>query len=439
MGAFITVCALSIDALTQNAVRIASLPDHTYRSFVYRVRVFDSVSSLRQRGRDLPSSDMLTAAYYAMSATAAPTFDQSLAECGSGNCTFGVYNSLAIDSQCVPSKTVRSGSIVHHAGVNENDFFLNVNNTIVKSNTTSELPASGVYKNLGPLISRWLVLTNPSVVNPVPSAFECAFYWSVKSYSSEVENGVFTERVLSTYVNTTNIATNREDIYITPDKCWLNNVSIPTSHPNCTNHVTYGSHASLQSWFGLSDFSLTGSGFNVTERGDDDVYWSFSSIFIQSLITEFMNENETTIFDIVNITASRLSTTLTTMLRQMPEIYSKTGDSKDNIYGTSNGTTIWTPHVIYNIQWRYLIFPMILLGSSVLFFVATCIFTWGEGGWKSSQLAVVFHGLSEQDNRAVGSVKRYADMREVGRGMHVQLMDSATGKKLTSKETLMQM
>lgn len=93
----------------------------------------------------------------------------------------------------------------------------------------------------------------------------------------------------------------------------------------------------------------------------------------------------------------------------------------------------------YDIQWRYLVFPVILVAMSTLFFIATVIFTWGEGGWKSSQLAVVFHGLSENDAKAIGDVKCYADMRNLGKNMHVQLVDTEIGKKLVSRQALMQM
>ncbi|KAH7381589.1 hypothetical protein BKA66DRAFT_570723 [Pyrenochaeta sp. MPI-SDFR-AT-0127] len=435
IGAIITVCALGIDALAQNAVRIALIPSHTYESYVFGTRTFNAVSYFSQRGRELPTSDMLSTIYHAISATEPAAFEQRLAYCTTGNCTYGTYNSLAIDFECVHSETERTGPIILHTGLNDHDFYLNITEDIIKSNTTEELPAPRVYSNLGPLISRWLILVNPSVINPAPLAMECAFYWTVKTYSSKVVNGVFYEDVNSTYVNKTNIITSKEDIVITPDECWLANEHIPSNDPNCKNVVSYFSHKSLQAWFALSDFSLTGSGYNDTQMTDDSLYWSYNSIFIQSMMSNLIDANETTIVTQINTIADRLSTTLTTMIRQTPEYL----NDSSHTYGITNGTTIWSPLSVYDIQWRYLFFPILIVGCSTLFFIATVVFTWGEGGWKSSQLAVVFHGLSENDAKAAGSVKDYADMRELGHEMHVKLLETESGKKLVSQNTVAHM
>lgn len=391
------------------------------------------MSYFSQRGRDLPPSYILSTIYYAISSGDRLTFDNSLAHCQSGNCTYGTYDSLAVDFECVRSETEGTEPLIYYAGLANNDFYLDITHDIINSITTIELPVSRLYSNLGPLISRWLVLVNPSVLNPAPLAMECAFYWTVKTYSSEVINGDFKENVASTYVNTTNIVTSDEGIVITPDECWRNNTSIPNNDTNCKYIVDYNSHKSLQEWFGLSDFSLTGYGLNDTQWNDQYPYWNYSSIFMQFMLSRLVDQNETTITTIIKTTADRLSTILTTMLRQTPEF-------NDNVetYGKSNGTTTWPPIVVYDIRWHYLIFPVMIVGYSTLFFIATIIITWGEGAWKSSQLAVVFHGLSRSDSRTVGSVKSYADMRELGREMHVKLLETNEGKKLVSQNTLAQ-
>ncbi|KAF2473179.1 uncharacterized protein BDR25DRAFT_129425 [Lindgomyces ingoldianus] len=438
VGAFITICTLSLDALSQNAVQVISVPSNTYGCYVARTNTFNVSSRFSQRKKDLPPSDMLSAIYYAITTVGMPNLEQGLFECASGQCDFGTYDSLAIDYQCISSDITKNGSIVQHPGLTDPYFYLDTTSGIIQSNTTRDLPDSGDFHGLGPLISRWLVLANPSTINPEPLGMDCAFYWTINTYHSEVMNSSFREEINSTWTNETTESTHKEDIYLIPDSCWRNNISISKTdaeYPDCTNIVYNFAHRSLQSWFDLSDFSLTGWGLNDTQSTDKRLYWDFTSIFMQAIMANLTDSNQTEVANTIRTTAKRLSSAMTTLLRQKPLWTTNT----TSFYGISNGTTIWPEDVFYQIRWEYLIFPFVLVGISTVFFLATVIFTRGEGGWKSSQLAVIFHGLSENDAKAVGNVRGYADMRELGRDMQVQLVETDTGKKLVSREVLMGM
>jgi hypothetical protein len=429
-GAAIVVCALSLDALTQNAVRVVNIPYNTFDdNGVHRSSQYTAVSSYAQRGRNFPSSMMLPSLYFALSSEEAPDFQQALALCPSTNCTFGLYDSIAVDYQCVPSKVERSGQLIYHGGVGKNDdaVFMNSTRDIVISNTTLESPPSGLYKELGPLIARWIVLANPSTSRPAPQAMECAFYWTVKKYSSNVTNGIFYEDTVATYTNkTATDTTGNADIYIKPDECWRDNISYPITTQNCTNRIGRPSHESLQTWFSITDNSLTGWAMNDTLTTDDESYYSYTSIFMQTMISRVVNGNATTMMSGVNATAAALTSAITSTLRQHAELYSKSGD----IYGASHGTTIWSPISVYVIQWKYLIFPAAIVALSTLFFVGTVFATRGDAIWKSSQLALIFHGLLESDTRAVGNVAEHATMKDVGKDLRVQLVETELGKKL---------
>lgn len=75
-----------------------------------------------------------------------------------------------------------------------------------------------------------------------------------------------------------------------------------------------------------------------------------------------------------------------------------------------------------------------------LLLIATIVFIWGEGGWKSSsQFAVLFHGLPGSNSTASRNVKDYADMTNLVHEMHVELLKTDSDKRLVSQNTLAQM
>jgi hypothetical protein len=144
------------------------------------------------------------------------------------------------------------------------------------------------------------------------------------------------------------------------------------------------------------------------------------------MISRVVNGNATTMMAGVNATAAALTSAITSTLRQHAELYSENG----NIFGASHGTTIWSPRSVYVIHWRYLVFPAAIVALSTLFFVGTVIATRGDGIWKSSQLALIFHGLPDSDTRALGNMAEYATMKDVGSQLRVQLVETELGKKL---------
>lgn len=168
-------------------------------------------------------------------------------------------------------------------------------------------------------------------------------------------------------------------------------------------------------------------GRNDTRPGDKVQYWIYTSPFMQALLAPLSGANRTKLSGAINKKAGKISKTLTVLLRLAPVWY---GDEKT--YGSSNGTTIWPPELVYAIQWRYLSFPFLLIVSSAAFFLSTVILTWGEETWKTSQLAILFHGLSERDARTVGSLDPVPDMKAIGEQMCIRLVETEEGKKLVS-------
>jgi hypothetical protein len=80
-----------------------------------------------------------------------------------------------------------------------------------------------------------------------------------------------------------------------------------------------------------------------------------------------------------------------------------------------------------------MVFPIALVVSSTMLFVLTLIVTCHEQPWKTSELATIFHGLAPGDVGALGRVDRYADMRQLAKGVPVRLLETELGLKLVAQ------
>lgn len=52
--------------------------------------------------------------------------------------------------------------------------------------------------------------------------------------------------------------------------------------------------------------------------------------------------------------------------------------------------------------------------------------------WKSSSLALLFHGLDEETRKDVGAVRTVSDMSRVAKKIHVELVCTDEGDKFVS-------
>jgi hypothetical protein len=407
------------------------VPIRTYDSQVFRTNMINGVSSF-SRGIDnqLPSSDLLSNIQFGMTSTEYSAVHADLAYCESGNCTFGTYQSLGVDYECITVDTTTTSDSYLHGS--DSAFKLNREYGQINSTTLFEYPDSLGYSTVGPLITRWLLIANNETVDGTPFASECAFFWAVFNYNGEVVNNQFNETIVTRTTDTSDNDPIAHNVTITPSRCWINGTEVvSSSSPECTNTVTDGSYKSIQNYFKLTDFGLIGNAWNITKSGDEEISWDYSSIFMQTLLAYVVENNSSTIFDSVQQTANGIAEMMTHYFRIAP-IFK--GDSDNRYYAFSNGTSHWAPEAFYVISWVYVAIPAGIILLSLFFLAATVLVTRKDDVWKNSQLAVLFHGLSQQDTGRLGDVSYYADMREISKRTEVKLESSAVGKKLVGKE-----
>ncbi|KAF2137075.1 uncharacterized protein K452DRAFT_194758, partial [Aplosporella prunicola CBS 121167] len=110
-----------------------------------------------------------------------------------------------------------------------------------------------------------------------------------------------------------------------------------------------------------------------------------------------------------------LANSMTGVIRQQPN------DTEDMRF--VKGKT-WRTQTCIRVRWPWLSFPVALLGLGILFTMGieltTRRGTWRRD-WKSSPLALLFHGLDEKTRRKKGELKRKDDMYAASKEIKVRL------------------
>lgn len=132
-------------------------------------------------------------------------------------------------------------------------------------------------------------------------------------------------------------------------------------------------------------------------------------------------------FDRVNRTFQNISDSITSFFRQ--NSLSKYNDPAKGV--------VMHDRTCLSVQWAWLAFPSILVLLTLIFFVAIIIDTRPMGNrapiWKSSPLALAFHGL-ELPNRHETGVGDIEGMEALAKDMVVRLGTTEKGLKLVESE-----
>ena len=161
--------------------------------------------------------------------------------------------------------------------------------------------------------------------------------------------------------------------------------------------------------------------FNGTIEGEGDS----SAIEVikgpQNLQTIYDYGNVT--FDRVDETFQNISDSITSFIRQ---------SKFANFSNPAQGITM-RDQVCLSVRWPWLAFPAVLVLLTVIFFVAMIVDTWPTGNrapiWKSSPLALLFHGF-ELPNKHAADIDELNDMEELAKGISVRFSSTDGGLKI---------
>jgi Protein of unknown function (DUF3176) len=474
LGAFLTIVAMAIDPFAQQVIQYnyCSTAAPNIAALIPRTNNYTAGTRAANGGAGHSSSAM-NAAFFGEGLYNPPINASSNIHisCPTGNCTFpttskGIsYMSLGMCSSCEDiSNTVTnsSGQVTGPDG------------TLVTEIIDYMLPSNLSIPLEEHVVAASLVLTPPEnlvqgMITQSMTTFEmlmmdmddcknsftlqgcrvwaarCSLSPCMKSYSASINDGILGEQELSSiplqtlpaaagsayfsiFANSTvvdgqmrdceptNEPTERNTLRMAEGVTWLsqeyfkNVSSAPYYPPECAFTLASGSTDGLAtSLFG------TYNNQNITKIQDD---YNGNPWMLQ------LFNNGTGTPEALEAAIKGLANAVTAAIRNG-------GDQVNSAPATG---TVMVLQTCISVRWAWLVLPASLLVLATFFLVATIMQTSADTmgkGWKSSPLALLFHGFCSETVESVGSVDRSSEMEATARKMRAQLKWEKNGWKFS--------
>jgi hypothetical protein len=425
IGSVITILALGTSTFVQQALKyetfyptdgIATMPTAQYMNGTgWGVENGNNGAALQ--GVD---QSMVSALYTGLYSPPATNFTVT-PQCSTGNCTWPSYQSLAFCNTCKNITSILNHTKVHITPANRvedpydtdvytlpNGFSLTGVQPAPPSAENDDIPSIAMMNitisqgwikqpivpsiafagNGSVLMSVIAIGPSPGTVPSQPSyklyehpqsppmAYECALQFCVADMSASFSNGLMNETVSSTWTDETLKGLGQtgahEDVHLSPPYQ-------PRKTFVIKNQAVMGTGPWLESW-------MVGNATLTATIGDSDSYLAngkqvYSSDIMQAFY-QSMNESANGFGSAMDNLAGSMSLAL----RQLP--YQPAPD-KGFAYSSIS---------YFFVNWFALIFPLVVLASSLVFFIAVIVETKRKGlvPWSNNILATLFHGLDQR-------------------------------------------
>jgi hypothetical protein len=352
--------------------------------------------------------------------------------CPTGNCTFPIYDTLAFCSRCldvsnevvinnpptdasklsgvqnvsysIPGGATMEFSVLFQEG-NLAQGPAIISTTDVPSNMSTEV--MGLQDPLLMLViyqfpNLTQAISGVNYYNTLPTTHECALYFCVNSYNTTVLNGIANSTIVSSWTSnngtpTVGGALGPSGMQGTQDAVFHR--PLHDVNGNHTYTIPAGTLANLKAWLNVT---LQGT-MNTTFSIFDGAIWANDEVQVL---------NETTDWDGL---MKSVAMGMTTYLRSsgLPGLGS--------VEGIAHKTVTYV-----HVQWVWMALPCSLVGLSIIFLAATMLKNESKNAlaWKSSSLALLFHGLEGVGKGSDG----LEQMTNVARKTRVVLNRGADGE-----------
>ncbi|ORY12636.1 hypothetical protein BCR34DRAFT_587101 [Clohesyomyces aquaticus] len=372
-----------------------------------------------------PTTDMLNSIAWGNSDNTIPQ-PRVTVDCPTGYCQFGLYQSLGVSHICVD----RSADMA----TNENRTAyalpaanLAVMNTVSKSNPkglvtvrSSTSADQTSFPNIGPLLIRTSAIVN--IWDDAPAALDCALFWSIHTYNGSVapETGFSLREDRWHDFNSHSVSSNPdEDIVLIQDpSCWfsnrhVSNVDEPGLYDKvCKNTVSHNASLALQHFFLDEEEGFTG---DISLYSENPRNQSRGNRFVTEMYDLGTWTNNTKLSQ--GEYFARFESRMASTARMMSQMIRQASTAEE----LNSKGTVYQMLYIYDIQWRRLAAPAVLLAASMAFAIAAALKAQRQFSFKRSNLPLVFLGLGQEERARVGEVSRVKDMRDWAGELHVQL------------------
>lgn len=368
-------------------------------------------------------------------------------DCPSGNCTWEQYQTLAVCSRCVDVADLIeytfSNKSVQYCDV---ESFVGANGNLDSDGCHWRLP-NGLNKSMnlwsqGAITSGSLsamklanignTLTNFSILTPgypdYAAATECSLYWCTNTYKATVTSAEFNEELVDSWSNKSSplmLDTNFTAYGGVPTPFY--DVTPPYTVPGLPN-------ANLSSLLISDPFAQ--EGFFVEAGSGEDIYEYLGQLLSTNGSYSLRNQG----VDEINNLLAQNTDQLFTIFERLAQHLSIAIRTAEGIATVDPGMsqvmgTMWTNETIMRVRWRWLSFPLALWVVSCTFLCTTIRGTArGKlGAWKSSTLALLYHGLDDYNNGSLDGSNRIAEMQKAAGKTWVRLEDDGKGWKLVGR------
>ena len=212
--------------------------------------------------------------------------------------------------------------------------------------------------------------------NVMPSATECAMYWCVQTLNTSIQNGVLNQTTVGSWSN--NSALDTSDVHLSP----YNSGSYRGGkHTASDYYVSPMSNVPLARF--LEDaFNTTVRGLSVPpEEGYTEEDIRDLTIYSSDIAQALWQAED--LDSLMNNLANRMTDALR-------NLYSDPVSDADDL------GKVYTTQIYVHVSWPWLILPVGLVLASCMVLLAAIISSSRHQTivWKSSSLAVLFHGLA---------------------------------------------
>ena len=281
-------------------------------------------------------------------------------DCPTGNCTWPEFSTLAVCSKCEDIT-----SSVEKSCNNTGCYMLSLPNGPTLTGFGGQINSSvtNISANLHEIqasVVKFTSLISKRIEDPNDAlAVECAMWYCVQTYSASVENSVISQTALASWRNDSASLAQSSDLFYN-----VSSYNLSTSTDSAMFKVSYLAAEALNSFMART---FTGNG-GINTTGS-----AFSSDIMQAL---YNTENLTAMI-------GNLAISMTNNIRQQ----------NDTVATQSHGIA-WKSETYVHVRWAWLSFPIAVIALALAFLVGSIIETANRDilVWKSSNLALLFHG-----------------------------------------------
>ncbi|KGO74829.1 Protein of unknown function DUF3176 [Penicillium italicum] len=349
-----------------------------------------------------------------------PSGKNAIMECATGNCTFSPYQSLSFCSRCsnitdsLSMSKKLTGSYYSYNYNLPNGFSFNTAiNTNTMINTTTYQPLIKLdTTDLAVILNFTAITASGYGTPPDVSATECTLYYCIDTYHAAVNNGVFTETVISQdgkSNSTSDYSAFGKNVAITPDTCYVNGTRRENkATPECTYEVNYLSTLAMSN--SVSPL-LIGEGSRPMSNRP-----SWSSDTTEAIYGTYGNYS-----DIDSVFKSLVS--------------SLAIHARSKVCNSLKEGTAWKTESYVHVRWPWMIFPIVLVLLSFLFLIITVFHTRRQYIWKSSPLALLFSELRIEGSAPLKPDPTLKGMDSASKEIEIYLESTAEGPRLKAVRT----